>query len=126
MLPRRSHRQLKILSLLALALSAAGCSDTSGPGIAVHLSLYSVDRVVMPVQLRTPGGKLVTLANGELQGTNWGHACGVSFRLAEGPITAVEIGSCRLKRGEERRFTLTLTDSRFPAGAHEYRFAELR
>jgi len=126
MLPPRLHGQLKIASLLALALSVAGCSDASGPGVAVHLSLYSVDGVVIPVQLRTPGGKLVTLANGELQGTNWGHACGAAFRLAEGPITALDVGSCRLKRGEERRFTLTLTDSRFPAGAHEYRFAELK
>lgn len=108
--------------LLALIWSFAACGDSSGPGVAVNLNLHSVDGVVMPVQLRTPGGRLVTLANGELQGTNWGHACGAAFRLAEGPITAVDVGSCRLKPGEELKTTITFSDSRFPAGAHEYRF----
>lgn len=76
----------------------------------------------MPVQLKTSDGKLVTLANGELQGTNWGHACGVAFRLAEGPITAVAIPACRVKPGDEVKATITFADSRFPIGAHEYRF----
>lgn len=76
----------------------------------------------MPVQLRTPGGRLVTLANGQLQGTSWGAACGAAFRLAEGPITSLDVPSCRLSPGDERRFTITFADSRFPAGSHEYRF----
>lgn len=105
-----------------LALAILSCSEASGPAVAVSLNLHSVDGVVVPVQLRTPGGTLVTLANGRLQGTSWGAACGAAFRLAEGPITGVDIPSCRLSPGDERRFTITLTDSRFPAGAHEYRF----
>ncbi|MEO8577352.1 MAG: hypothetical protein ABI556_11650 [Gemmatimonadales bacterium] len=119
---RNPLHQIASAALIACATSVIACSDTSGPGVAVSLSLYSVDGVVIPVQLRTTGGKLVTLANGELQGTNWGHACGAAFRLAEGPITAVDVPSCRLRPGDELKTTITLADSRFPAGAHEYRF----
>ena len=113
---------MKLVKLTIGAILLAGCSDSSGPGVAVNLNLHSIDGVVIPVQLRTPGGALVTLANGELQGTNWGHACGAAFRLAEGPITAVAVPDCRLRPGEELRATITFSDSRFPAGAHEYRF----
>ncbi|MEO7367280.1 MAG: hypothetical protein ABIZ36_04945, partial [Gemmatimonadaceae bacterium] len=60
--------------------------------------------------------------NGRLQGTSWGHACGMSLQLIEGPLTAVDVADCKLATGEEKRFIATLTDSRFPAGAHEYRF----
>lgn len=119
---RAPRCRLWFLLLSISTISLVSCSDSSGPGVAVNLNLHSIDGVVIPVQLRTPGGTLVTLANGELQGTNWGHACGAAFRLAEGPITAVALPDCRLKPGEERRATITFSDSRFPAGAHEYRF----
>lgn len=109
-------------SLTALAFALTGCGEASGPAVAVNLNLQSVDGVAMPVQLRTPGGRLVTLANGKLQGTSWGYACGAAFRLAEGPITSLDVPSCRLSPGDERRFTITFADSRFPAGSHEYRF----
>jgi hypothetical protein len=81
-----------------------------------------VDGIMIPVSLKTPGGKTVSLATGRLQGTSWGHACGAAFSLAEGPITVAEVPDCKLLPGEEKKFTLTLTDSRFPAGPHEYRF----
>ena len=116
-----SRRLASSLVIVGGAL-VVGCSDTSGPGVAVTLNLHSIDGVVIPVQLKTPGGKLVTLGSGRLQGTNWGHACGAAFTLAEGPITAIEIPGCKPKRGEEVKATITFTDSRFPAGAHEYRF----
>ena len=109
-------------SLAVFVFALLACSETSGPAVAVNLNLHSVDGIVVPVQLRTPGGRLVTLANGKLQGTSWGYACGAGFRLAEGPITALDIPSCRLTSGIERKFTITFTDSRFPAGQHEYRF----
>ncbi|MEO8193111.1 MAG: hypothetical protein ABI681_04615 [Gemmatimonadales bacterium] len=109
-------------TLLVCAGSATACSETSGPATAVTLSLQSVDGVSLPTQLRTPGGRLVSVGRGFLQGTNWGHACGFAVGLAEGPLTAVDVPGCRLKRGEERTFTITLSDSRFPAGAHDYRF----
>lgn len=114
--------RLTFVMMLIGSISLLSCGDSSGPGVAVNLKLYSIDGSVIPVQLRTPGGALVTLANGELQGTNWGHACGGVFRLAEGPITAVAVPDCKLRPGEERRATITFTDSRFPSGAHEYRF----
>ncbi len=103
-------------------VAAAGCGNSTGPAIAVGLTLHSVDGIVIPVQLRTPGGKLVSLATGRLQGTSWGHACGAAFSLADGPITAIDVPDCKLIPGEDRKVTLTFTDSRFPAGAHEYRF----
>lgn len=118
--PREHGRQLR--GLLVFAFALLGCSETSGPAVAVSLNLHSVDGVVMPVQLRTPGGRLVTLANGKLQGTSWGYACGAAFRLAEGPITALDIPSCKLSPGDDRKFTITFADTRFPAGPHEYRF----
>ena len=111
----------RILTVLSFA-TAAGCADSPGPGVAVTLNLHSIDGTAVPVQLLTPGGALVTLADGRLQGTNWGHACGVALRLAEGPITAAEVPDCTLEPREEKVVTLTLADSRFPAGTHEYRF----
>jgi hypothetical protein len=121
----RKHRKFELIALLLATMVAGplmGCRDTSGPAVAVSLNLHSIDGVVVPVQLRTPGGKLVTLANGKVQGTNWGHACGAAFRLAEGPITAVDVPDCRLAPGEELITTLTFSDSRFPGGSHLYRF----
>ena len=106
--------------LIALALTA--CSDSAGPGIAVTLNLHSIDGKVVPAEGITPGGRRVSIASGKLQGTNWGHACGVALRLVEGPLTAAEIPDCKVSPGEERIFTLQLNDSRFPAGPHEYRF----
>ncbi|HMA21389.1 MAG TPA: hypothetical protein VKO87_11350 [Gemmatimonadaceae bacterium] len=111
------------LALSVIALMAfSSCSETSGPATAVTLQLYSVDGNVVPVQLRTPGGRLVTIARGELQGTNWGAACGFAVGLAEGPLTTVAVAACRLKPNEERTFPITFTDSRFPSGTHEFRF----
>lgn len=99
-----------------------GCSEMSGPAIAVTLTLESVDDVAIPTQLRRPGGLLATIGGGNLQGTSWGHACGAVLSLVEGPLTAVDVAACRLQAGEARTFTITLTDSRFPAGPHRYRF----
>lgn len=110
-----------VLSLTAVMVFSS-CSETSGPATAVTLQLYSIDGNVVPVQLRTADGKLVTIARGKLQGTNWGAACGVAVGLAEGPLTTVAIPACRLKPNEERTFPVTFTDVRFPAGTHEFRF----
>lgn len=107
---------------LLIAAALTGCGNSVGPAVAVSLELYSVNGVVIPMQLRTPGGALVTIGGGQLQGTNWGHACGAALRLAEGPLTAVAVPDCTLRPGEEKTLTITLTDSRFPAGTHEYRF----
>jgi hypothetical protein len=67
-------------------------------------------------------GHAATVGSGFLQGNNWGHACGFSVRLNEGPLTFAEIPDCRLYPGEERTFTVTFLDSRFPSGPHIYRF----
>ena len=127
MLPRTlklisSRRVLEGAFICAAALATASCGNSLGPAVAVTLNLYSVDGVVIPVPLKSSGGKSITIGNGRLQGTNWGHACGMSLQLAEGPITAVDVADCKLIAGEEKRFTATLFDSRFPSGAHEYRF----
>ncbi len=108
--------------VFAIALATASCGNGLGPSVAVTLNLYSVDGVVIPAPLKSSGGKSISIGNGRLQGTSWGHACGMSLQLAEGPITAVDVADCKLAVGEEKRFTATLSDSRFPAGAHEYRF----
>ena len=110
------------LFLALLASPLAGCGDSLGPGVAVALTLTSIDGVSLPAAFNTPGGRLVAVGTGRLQGTNWGHACGVALALTEGPMTAAQVPDCRLEPGEERIFTITLTDSRFPAGAHQYRF----
>ena len=116
-------KSLRIATLvLTVVMAFSSCSETSGPATAVTLQLYSVDGNVVPVQLRTPGGRLVTIARGTLQGTNWGAACGFAVGLAEGPLTTVAVAACRLKPNEERTFPITFTDSRFPAGTHEFRF----
>lgn len=117
-----SRRAIDAAFIGAMALATASCGNSLGPAVAVTLSLYSVDGVVIPVPLKSSGGKSISVGNGRLQGTNWGHACGMSLQLVEGPITAIDVADCKLITGEEKRFTATLTDSRFPAGAHEYRF----
>lgn len=106
----------------AFVILAGGCKETSGPAIAVTLELYSVDGVVVPAPLLSPGGKRATVARGFLQGTNWGAACGFAVGLSEGPLTFVDVPGCRLKPDEERKFQITFSDSRFPSGTHEYRF----
>ena len=108
--------------VLAFLVLTTACKETSGPAIPVTLSLHSVDGVVIPAPLTTSTGQKATIQAGFLQGTNWGHACGVSLGLAEGPLTTVSIPGCRLKRDEERTFSITLNDVRFPSGAHQYRF----
>ena len=110
------------LIAIALALSVAGCKDTSGPAAAVTLQLYSVDGVVIPAPLKSAQGQAATIGRGLLQGTNWGHACGFAVGLAEGPLTTVSIPDCRLRPGEERIFSITFSDARFPSGSHSYRF----
>ena len=107
---------------IAFLILTAACRETSGPAISVTLSLYSVDGVVIPAPLTTSTGQRATIQAGLLQGTNWGHACGVSVGLAEGPLTTVSVPDCRLKPGEERTFSITFNDVRFPSGAHQYRF----
>jgi hypothetical protein len=116
------RRSIEILCVAIVASTLLSCSDTSGPAVAVTLDLYSVDGVVIPVPTRSAGGKAVTIGNGRLQGTNRGFACGMSLQLSEGPITAVEIPDCRLLTGQDKIFTATITDSRFPSGPHIYRF----
>lgn len=112
-----------VIAMLSLA-SIVACSD-EGPAAAVTLMLYSVDGVVIPAPLKTATGRPATIGTGRLQGNNWGHACGFSVGLAEGPLTVVQVPSCRLTPGEERIFNLTFTDSRFPSGEHVYRFIPL-
>jgi len=112
----------RTVCVIAIVSIAAGCKETSGPASAVTLNLYSVDDVPIPAPLTSLAGKRATIARGFLQGTNWGAACGFAVGLAEGPLTSVAIPDCRLKPGEERTFAITFTDSRFPAGSHEYRF----
>ena len=106
----------------ACVILPAGCKDTSGPATAVTLDLYSVDGVAIPAPLLSPGGRRATVARGFLQGTNWGAACGFTVGLAEGALTFLDVPDCRLKPGEERTFAITFSDSRFPAGTHQYRF----
>lgn len=121
--PFRSIRRALAASFLMLVgVSNASCNNSLGPAVAVTLNLYSVDGIVIPSPISNPSGKTMTIGTGRLQGTNWGHACGMSLQLIDGPITAAEIPDCRLVAGEEKKFTATLTDSRFPTGAHEYRF----
>ena len=98
------------------------CADPNDVAVAVTLTLESVDGVAIPARLTSAAGKPATIGRGFLQGNNWGHACGFSVGLAEGPLTFAEIPDCRLRPDEERTFTITLPDSRFPAGSHTYRF----
>lgn len=109
-------------ALILSCLFLIACKDTSGPAKAVTLQLYSVDGVVIPAPLNTSQGARVHVGRGLLQGTNWGHACGFAVGLAEGPLTTVSVPDCRLHAGEERIFTITFNDVRFPTGAHDYRF----
>lgn len=106
----------------AIAVGFSACSDTDTVATAVTLSLYSVDGVAVPAPFTSQSGRPVTFGSGFLQGNNWGHACGFSVLLAEGPLTFAEIPDCRLYPGEERTFSVTLLDSRFPGGSHQYRF----
>jgi hypothetical protein len=110
-----------LAALITFAFSSA-CSDTNDVATAVTLSLYSVDGVVIPAPMTSAGGRSATIGKGFLQGTNWGHACGFSVGLTEGPLTAVDVPSCRLHPGEERTFSIVILDSRFPGGQHTYRF----
>jgi hypothetical protein len=119
LLPYRSLRH--ILTILSTGFFAA-CTDTNDVATAVTLSLHSVDGVVIPAPLTAANGRPATIGRGFLQGNNWGHACGFSVGLAEGALTFAEIPGCRLHPGEERTFTVTLLDSRFPSGGHTYRF----
>ena len=105
-----------------LLLFAAACKETSGPAVAVTLSLVSVDGVGIPAPLTNSSGQRATIGAGFLQGTNWGHACGFTVGLAEGPLTTVSVPDCRLKPDEERTFSITFNDVRFPSGSHSYRF----
>lgn len=107
---------------VAFLVLAAACKETSGPAVAVTLSLVSVDGVGIPAPLTTSTGQRATIGAGFLQGTNWGHACGFTVGLAEGPLTTVSVPDCRLKPDEERTFSITFNDIRFPSGAHQYRF----
>lgn len=113
---------IRRVAYVIVFLFAVACKETSGPAVAVTLQLYSVDGVVVPVPLVSQAGKRATVSFGRLQGTNWGAACGFAAGLAEGPVSAVDIPACRLEPGEERTFSATFSDSRFPAGTHVYRF----
>jgi hypothetical protein len=117
-----ARRAIEISFIVVFASNLIACSDTSGPAVAVTLNLYSVDGAVIPAAMTSAGGKAISIGNGRLQGTNRGFACGMSLQLSQGPITALEIPDCKLITGQERTFTATITDSRFPAGPHVYRF----
>ena len=113
------------IGALATAIALAfftGCTDVNDVATAVTLKLESVDGIAVPAPLTSAAGKPATIGSGFLQGNNWGHACGFSVGLAEGPLTFTQVPDCRLHPGEERTFTLTLLDSRFPSGSHTYRF----
>ena len=109
-------------STLSSAAVFAGCNDMNGAATAVTLKLYSVDGVAVPAPMISSRGRPATIVSGFLQGNNWGHACGFSAGLGEGPLTFAEISECRLSPGEERTFAVTFLDSRFPSGEHTYRF----
>ena len=109
------------LPAMTLAFFTA-CTDANDVATAVTLTLESVNGVAIPARLTSVAGKPATIGRGFLQGNNWGHACGFSVGLAEGPLTFAEIPDCRLHPGEARTFTVTLLDSRFPGGSHSYRF----
>jgi hypothetical protein len=110
-----------IFATLVTGFSLA-CGDANDVATAVTLTLYSVDGVVIPAPMASAAGKPATIGRGFLQGNNWGHACGFSVGLAEGPLTFAEIPACRLHPGQERTFKVTFLDSRFPPGEHTYRF----
>ena len=117
------HRtSLHRLATMVLAGFLAGCTDTNDVATAVTLSLYSVDGVVIPAPMKSSTGRPATIGKGFLQGNNWGHACGFSVGLVEGPLTFADVPACRLHPGEEKTFTVTFLDSRFPSGPHMYRF----
>jgi hypothetical protein len=110
------------LAVVAAAILSAACDDPNDVAIPVTLTLHSVDGVVIPAPLTAANGKPATFGRGFLQGNNWGHSCGFSVGLVEGALTAAEVPACRLQPGEERTFTVTILDSRFPSGPHTYRF----
>lgn len=107
---------------LLAALSLAACGNTSGPPVAITLTLYTVDRNFLPAAIKGTDGKTFTIGVGRLQGTDTGPSCGMSLQLINGPITSAAVPDCKLVAGEEITFTATLNDSRFPSGPHEYRF----
>lgn len=98
------------------------CSDASGPAVARTLTLYTLDRNLLPAVIKGTDGRTMTIGIGRLQGTDIGPSCGMSLQLTTGPITSAEVPGCKLVAGEEITFTATLSDSRFPTGPHEYRF----
>jgi hypothetical protein len=120
-MPHHTWQLRGILATLATGLSFS-CGDTNDIAKAVTQTLYSVDGVVIPAPRTSAGGRPATIGRGFLQGNNWGHACGFSVGLAEGPLTFAESPDCRLHPGEERTFKVTFLDSRFPPGEHAYRF----
>jgi hypothetical protein len=103
-------------------ISLSACSGTSGPPVAVTLTLYTVDGIFLPAAIKGTDGRIMTIGVGRLQGSDVGPSCGMSLQLGNGPITSADISNCKLAADEEFRFTATLTDSRFPSGPHEYRF----
>ena len=120
MLLRRPPMRAVLRAIALLFLTA--CTDANDVAVAVTLRLDSVDGVAVPARFTSAGGKPATIGRGFLQGNNWGHACGFSVGLAEGPLTFAEIPDCRLHPGEARTFSVALLDSRFPGGTHTYRF----
>lgn len=113
-------RKLSLAFLAALSISS--CSNTSGPSVAITLTLYTLDRNFLPAAVKSADGRTMTVGVGRLQGTDLGPSCGMSLQLINGPITAASIPDCKLVTGEEFKFTATLNDPRFPTGPHEYRF----
>lgn len=104
------------------AILVSSCSDATGLAVSQTLVLYTVDRSFLPAPVKNPDGRTFTIGVGRLQGTDVGPSCGMSIQLTSGPITSLQIPNCKLERGDEITFNATLNDSRFPSGAHEYRF----
>jgi hypothetical protein len=123
---KRSKSIARVIRNVSLALIAASfvsaCGNSSGPAVARTLTLYAVDGNFMPAAVKSADGRTITIGVGRLQGTDLGPTCGMSLQLNTGPITSAEVPSCKLISGEEFKFTATLSDPRFPTGAHQYRF----
>jgi hypothetical protein len=112
------------LTVLGVIL-VSSCGDATGLAVSQTFTLYTVDRNYLPAAISNTDGRTMTIGIGRLQGTDVGPSCGMSLQLINGPITSLQIPNCKLEAGKEITFTATLTDSRFPSGAHEYRFVPL-
>jgi len=122
----KSRKVSLLLSSLAIIGAAliSSCSGSTGPAVAQTFHLLTIDGTSLPAAIRNADGRIITIGVGRLQGTDLGPSCGMSLQLGNGPITTVEVPSCKLEAGKDFTFTTTLSDPRFPSGPHVYRFAQ--